>query len=264
MTPDEIQMILEAVRSGHTAVDDAARQIAGSPILEAGNARLDLDRERRKGIPEVVYCESKLQEDLTAIMRALYGRLGLAFGTRCSAEQAAEVTEALDDRSAASYDPVSRTLRIGEPMPHFTSAVTAVIAAGTSDRRVAEEAAVTLETFGAPVDRIYDVGVAGLHRLLSQSGRIEQAAVLIVVAGMEGALPSVVGGLFPQPLIAVPTSVGYGSSLNGFTPLLAMLGSCASGVTVVNIDNGFGAAVGALSILRTIERYTASRGEDRA
>jgi NCAIR mutase (PurE)-related protein len=264
MTPDEIRIIVEALRNGVARPGDFPVGPADSPgYLEIGNARLDLDRQRRKGMPEVVYCESKLPDDLVSIMRTLYERTGLAYGTRCSPEQAAAVIEALEDSSIADYDPVSRTLRLGAPMPAFTTALTAVIVAGTSDRPVAEEACRTLETFGAPVDRIYDVGVAGLHRLLSQMERISSAAVLIVVAGMEGALPGVVGGLCSQPLVAVPTSVGYGTSMGGFTPLFAMLSSCASGMTVVNIDNGFGAAAAALSILRAIERYTRDESVER-
>ena len=165
-------------------------------------------------------------------------------------DTAREVLEIIGD---GEYDALSQTMRIGASKHAFTTLRTGVIAAGTSDRSVAEEACRTLETFGAPVDRIYDVGVAGIHRLLSHSEAIASASVLIVVAGMEGALPSVVAGMSKQPVIAVPTSVGSGVALGGLTALFAMLTSCAGGVTVVNIDNGFGAALAALSILHLVE-----------
>lgn len=252
MTHEQIRLVLEAVRNGETSVEQAAeRLLPDESVADAGAARVDTGRTRRRGFPEVIYCASKTPGQIVAIARTLLEAEGLAFGTRCEPDVAGSVTSMLE---GAEYDPLSRTIRAGTPMPPCTGAVTAVIAAGTSDIPVAEEACRTLETFGAPVDRIYDVGVAGLHRLLSQTGRIERAAVLIVVAGMEGALPSVVGGLFPQPLIAVPTSVGYGAALGGITPLMAMLTSCAGAVTVVNIDNGFGAAMAALAILRAIGR----------
>lgn len=252
MTPDEIRLILEAVRSGQTSVDNAtSRLIPSEGFVDLGVAKVDTDRERRRGLPEVIYCASKTAGQIAAIARVLLESNGLAFGTRCDAEAARSV---IDELGQGEYNPLSRTLRIGPPQQPFTSVTTAVIAAGTSDLPVAEEACHTLETFGAPVERIYDVGVAGLHRLLRQQEKIERAGVLIVVAGMEGALPSVIGGLFGQPIIAVPTSVGYGTALGGLTPLFAMLTSCASGITVVNIDNGFGAAMAGLAILRQIGR----------
>ena len=258
MTSEEIRQILEAVRSGETPVERAAeRLVPEDGFIDLGMANVDTDRRRRRGFPEVIYCASKTSEQIAAIARALLDAEGLAFGTRCEREAAERAIAALGE---GEYDPVSRTIVAGTPYPQFTAVTTAVIAAGTSDLPVAEEACRTLETFGAPVDRIYDVGVAGLHRLLSRREQIEQAGVLIVVAGMEGALPSVMGGLFGQPIIAVPTSVGYGAALGGLTPLMAMLTSCASGITVVNIDNGFGAAMAALSILRAIGRTQNSEG----
>jgi len=165
------------------------------------------------------------------------------------AELAARVLDAFPD---ADYNEIARTICVGTPQPKRTDLVTAVVAAGTSDLPVAEEAAVTLETFGAPVERVTDVGVAGVHRLLARRETLERAGVVIVVAGMEGALPSVVGGMTSRPLIAVPTSIGYGAALGGFTPLFGMLTSCASGITVVNIDNGFGAAAAALRIIGAV------------
>lgn len=264
MTPDEILMILNAVAAGTLPAAHAAERLAPRPAgdadagrgyIELGTAKVDTDRSRRRGFPEVIFCESKRAEDVIPIVGTLVEAEGLAFGTRCSPELAAAILAAFP---AGIYDPVARTIRVGEPRPRFTEAVTAVVVAGTSDRPVAEEACDTLETMGAPVERIYDVGVAGIHRLFGARERIERASVLIVVAGMEGALPSVVGGLFRQPMIAVPTSIGYGAALGGLTPLLGMLTSCASGITVVNIDNGFGAAMAALSILRAIEAARAS------
>jgi NCAIR mutase (PurE)-related protein len=256
MTPEELRMILDAVRSGAASIEHAAERIGNRRgYIDHGIARVDIDRERRRGAPEVIYCASKRADEVVTIVRTLLEIHGLAFGTRCAPELAEAV---LGEMEGGEYDPVARTIRFGRPRPQRTTVTTAVIAAGTSDRPVAEEACVTLETFGAPVERIYDVGVAGLHRLLDQRDAIGRAGVLIVCAGMEGALPSVVGGLFHQPIIAVPTSVGYGAALSGFTPLFSMLTSCASGITVVNIDNGFGAAMAALSILNTIE---AERGK---
>ena len=206
----------------------------------------------------MIYCASKTPAQISSIVRALLDAHGLAFGTRCAPEAAEEV---IGSMGGGSYDPLARTIRFGAPYPLREGMSVGVIAAGTSDLPVAEEAASTLETFGALAERIYDVGVAGLHRLLGARGRIDGVDVLIVVAGMEGALPSVVGGLTRQPLIAVPTSVGYGTALGGFAALFGMLTSCASGITVVNIDNGFGAAMAALSILGAIEANAGARGD---
>lgn len=261
MTPDEVLLILEAVRSGETSLDRAAERLlarngAGDAgFVDLGIARVDTDRRRRRGFPEVIYCASKTPAQIAAIARTLMETEGLAYGTRCDADAARQVIEQL---GGGDYDALSRTFRAGEPLPLFTEVRTAVIAAGTSDLPVAEEICRTLETFGAPFERVYDVGVAGLHRLLDRREQIESAGVLIVVAGMEGALPSVVGGLFRGPIIAVPTSVGYGTAMGGFTALFAMLTSCASGITVVNIDNGFGAAMAALTIVQAIEKGVSS------
>ncbi len=252
MTPEEIRLIIEAVRAGAFSPQGNPRSGGrDTGYLSVGQAiKLDTDRQRRRGFPEVIYCESKTAEEIAASMKGLFRQHGLAFGTRCPRETA---ERALDILGHGRYDPVSRTLTVGAALPRRTTVETAVIAAGTSDRPVAEEACMTLDVLGAPVARIYDVGVAGLHRLLAQAPAIEKAGILIVVAGMEGALPSVVGGLFRQPLIAVPTSVGYGAAMGGFAALLGMLTSCAGGITVVNIDNGFGAAMAALTIIQAIE-----------
>jgi hypothetical protein len=219
------------------------------PPLEAdlGFARLDLDRLRRRGIPEVIFGSGKTAAQLAVILARLNEDGQNAFATRVTPEQAEAVRREIPD---AVYEPVSRTLtRDVAPLPRLRGKV-AILCAGTADIPVAEEAAVTAARMGARVERVYDVGVAGLHRLLHRLPVFADARAVIVVAGMEGALPSVVAGLIDKPVIAVPTSVGYGAALNGLTALLAMTTSCASGVTVVNIDNGFGAGVAAAMINR--------------
>ncbi len=210
-------------------------------------AKPDYDRQRRLGMPEVIYGAGKTATQIAAIMRALNGAGQNAFATRITVQQADEVRVELPE---VQYHAEARILTCDVvPLPERIGRV-AVLCAGTSDLSVAEEAAVTAERLGAEVNRIYDVGVAGLHRLLSRMDQFVTARALIVVAGMEGALPSVVGGLTDRPVIAVPTSVGYGASFQGVTALLGMLNSCAAGVTVVNIDNGFGAGVAAARINR--------------
>ena len=214
-------------------------------------ARLDFGRERRTGFGETVYGAGKTPEQLSKIFAAFRAKRLPALATRVSAEQAAAVAERISD---VSYDAPSRTLvgawRTRRKAPTLDGTV-AVLAAGTADLPVAEEAAKTVEFFGAGVRRLYDVGIAGLHRLLDVIGDVRRADVVIAAAGMEGALPSVVAGLVSAPVIALPTSVGYGCGAGGVAAALAMLSSCAEGVTVVNIDNGFGAAVAACRILRT-------------
>lgn len=250
MMPDELRATLETLQAGNLSVDEAVARLGELGYADLGDVKHDTDRRRRCGFAEVIYCASKTAPQVTSMVRSLLEQEGRAFGTRCAPEVAQEV---ISEIGSGVYDPRSRTLCFGDPYPQFTERRTAILAAGTSDIPVAEEAAITLEMFGAPAMRVYDVGVAGLHRLLTQRKVVADAGVLIVVAGMEGALPSVVGGLFAQPLIAVPTSVGYGSALGGFTALFAMLSSCASGITVSNIDNGFGAAMAALSILKMVD-----------
>lgn len=251
MNSQYLHALLTKVRSGELSPESAAEQLSiPNGFVETDGAVVDVDRDRRCGIPEVIYCESKSPAQIASVARVLLDRHNLAFGTRCSPEQAEAIAREFPE---AEYHEAGRTIRIGIPQPNRTDLVTAVVAAGTSDLPVAEEAATTLETFGAPVERIGDVGVAGVHRLLARRHTLERAGVVIVVAGMEGALPSVVGGITRCPLIAVPTSVGYGAALGGLTPLFGMLTSCASGITVVNIDNGFGAAAAALRILDAVE-----------
>jgi len=214
---------------------------------DVGFARVDIDRAARTGDPEVVYGEGKTPEQLVTLLRTLHAshRDRAVLATRICDAARAHVAAELPD---ARIDDTARTVSLG-PLPAPTGTV-AVVSAGTSDGPVAREAAVTAAVHGAGVDVISDVGVAGLHRLLSVRDRLEAADCLVVVAGMEGALPSVVGGLTGVPLVAVPTSVGYGASLGGVAALLAMLNSCAPGVTVVNIDNGYGAGVFAARVAR--------------
>jgi NCAIR mutase (PurE)-related protein len=220
-------------------------------IADLGFARVDVDRAARTGDPEVVYGAGKTPDQVVAILRALHEKHPdrAVLATRLAPEAMDVVSRALPD---AAVDLVARAVTLG-PLPEPRGSV-AVVSAGTSDAPVAAEAALTIAVHGARVDRIQDVGVAGLHRLLAVRDRIEEADCLVVIAGMEGALPSVVGGLSGVPLVAVPTSVGYGASLGGVAAMLAMLNSCAPGVTVVNIDNGYGAGVHAARVARQSAR----------
>lgn len=210
-------------------------------MFEKNHSTLDPGRLARQGFPEIVYCQSKTAAQVADNLRALAAANGRAFGTRLPADRAAEVLATLPE---AAYDAMSRTILLGEP-PVPGAAPVAVVTAGTSDLPVAAEAAATLAFLGHRVLHFNDIGVAGIHRLHARIDEIRDAAVVIVVAGMEGALPSVVGGLVATPVIAVPTSVGYGAAFEGLAALLGMLNSCASGLVVVNIDNGFGAAMAA-------------------
>ncbi|MCR5251358.1 MAG: nickel pincer cofactor biosynthesis protein LarB [Lachnospiraceae bacterium] len=218
----------------------------GQGYNDMGFAKLDTDRERRTGFPEVIFCQGKADEHLLKIYKACVEAEGKAFGTRASKEQFELIRKELP---AAEYDPLSRILKIEGKKEEGRGRV-AVCCAGTADLPVAEEAAQTAEYFGAAVDRIFDVGVSGLHRLLAQEERLQSANCVVAVAGMEGALASVIGGLVHNPVIAVPTSVGYGASFGGVSALLTMVNSCANGVAVVNIDNGYGAGYLATQINR--------------
>jgi pyridinium-3,5-biscarboxylic acid mononucleotide synthase len=238
MDEQKLRRLLAAVSRGETPVDDAVRRLKGAPFERLGDvATLDTHRTLRVGMPEVVLAEAKTAAQIATIARRL-ARKGPLLVTRLAPEKAAPARRAV---RGSSYDPVSRTLRKGR-MDLPAQGPVAVCCAGTSDVPVCEEAAVTLDVMGVEVIRIYDVGVAGLHRLLARRDDLERARAVIVAAGMEGALPSVVGGLVGRPVIGVPTSVGYGASLGGLAPLFTMLNSCAPNVTVVNVDNGFGAA----------------------
>lgn len=223
-------------------------------VINLGFARIDSSRRVRCGRPEVIFGEGKTAGEIAHIATVIYEREGIALATRVSVDQAAQVLSLLPQ---ANYHARARCLTLGQAVPSGSTHSVGVLCAGTSDLPVAEEAAITLESIGRKVDRIHDVGVAGVHRLLGEIDRVRSCSVLIVVAGMEGALPSVVAGLVDLPVIAVPTSVGYGASFGGLAALLGMVNSCASGVTVTNIDNGFGAACAADAILRLTERISA-------
>lgn len=217
---------------------------------EMGFAKLDTDREERTGFPEVVFCQGKTDEHLLGIYKKLLEKDGRVFGTRATKEQFEMIKRELP---AAEYDPVSKILKIipgGEPEVNESEDYIVVATGGTADIPVAEEAAQTAEYFGARVVRVYDVGVSGIERVLSKKDVLRGACCVITVAGMEGALASVIGGLVQNPVIAVPTSVGYGANLGGISALLTMINSCANGITVVNIDNGYGAGYTATQIYR--------------
>lgn len=246
MTPGEIRALLEDVACGTLPAESAAQHLASIGYEDLGFARVDHQRVTRQGFPEVIYGASKTPQQIAAIARALLTAGSNVLCTRTSEDALDAVRREADD---ARYSAVARVITIVRHVPKKLGRV-GILCAGTSDLPVAEEAAVCAEFLGAEVERIHDVGVAGLHRLLSTHQALKNLDVAIVVAGMEGALPSVVGGLVAVPVIAVPTSVGYGASFGGIAALLAMLNSCASGVTVVNIDNGFGAAAAAHRILR--------------
>jgi pyridinium-3,5-biscarboxylic acid mononucleotide synthase len=239
MDPDRLRDLLEAVAARGVTVDQAVSELRELPFRSLGFANADTHRHLRTGFPEVVLGEGKTPEQIAAILVELAKGGSTVLATRVSAAAAAIVQAAVP---GARYLPVPRAIVVG-PMPAADKGRGAivVVSAGTADIPVAEEAALTAEVAGNRVERVFDVGVAGLHRLLAHRELIQQAEIAIVVAGMEGALPSVVAGLFARPVIAVPTSVGYGASLGGIAALLAMLTSCAAGVSVVNIDNGFGA-----------------------
>jgi NCAIR mutase (PurE)-related protein len=242
MNVDSLREILEGVRSGAVEVDAALSILRDLPYEDLGFARLDHHRALRQGVPEVVFCPGKTTEQVVAIVEKLAARNRRVMATRASPEVFVTVKGAFP--SAKYYQP-ARIIAVeaGEapPAPSEDEPYVLVVSGGTSDMPVAEEAAVTAELLGSQVERLYDVGVAGLHRLLDHRQELFGAKVNVVVAGMEGALASVVGGLVANPVIAVPTSVGYGASFEGLAALLAMLNSCAPGVAVVNIDNGFGA-----------------------
>ena len=242
MDKRELETLLAEVATGNVAPADALARIQAAPVAHMGYAELDLARGVRQGAGEVIYGEGKTAEQVAGIIDALVGAgQPRVLATRMSPEKAERACELVTCGIGLAYYEVPRLLVAGG-LPEPTGAGTVVVAsAGTSDLPVAEEAALTAEFLGNRVERVWDVGVAGLHRLLAHAEQLARARVVIAVAGMEGALASVVGGLVSCPVIAVPTSVGYGASLGGMAALLSMLNSCASGVSVVNIDNGFGA-----------------------
>jgi pyridinium-3,5-biscarboxylic acid mononucleotide synthase len=252
MDPERLRALLGDVAGGRVDVEAALRELRELPFRDLGFARVDTHRHLRTGHAEVVLGQGKSADQIAAILGEL-GRGGsAALATRVAPEAAAVIMAALAAAGLpARHVPVARAVVVGAPpRPDPSRGTAAVLSAGTADIPVAEEAALTAELDGIVVQRIFDVGIAGIHRLLAQRAAVEQAAVVIVVAGMEGALPSVVAGLFARPVIAVPTSVGYGANLGGVAALLSMLNSCASGVAVVNIDNGFGAGRLASMLIR--------------
>ena len=244
-----LQQILESVKAGSMTVEDAENILKKESYGEMEYAKLDLSRKERTGFAEVIYCSGKADEHLLKIFERLYKEDGEVFGTRASKEQFEMVRKYFPE---TEYDPVSRIIKIEKKEKERIGRI-AVCCAGTADIPVAEEAAQTAEYFGTNVDRIFDVGVSGMHRLFSRLDTIQSANCIVAVAGMEGALASVMGGLVSRPVIAVPTSVGYGASLNGLSALLTMINSCANGVAVVNIDNGYGAGYLATQINRLAE-----------
>ncbi len=239
-----LKLLFDSVRDGSVSVDDAVARCRDLPFEDLGFAKVDHHRALRNGAPEVILCEGKTASEVVAISEAIVGAGSNLFATRAAPQVAEAVAQALPD---ARYNERARTVSLTQQPVDSRDGIL-IVSAGTSDLPVAEEAFETATMMGNAVDRLYDVGVAGIHRLLSHTPQLTEANVVVVVAGMEGALPSVVGGLVAAPVIAVPTSVGYGASLNGIAALLGMLNSCASGVTVVNIDNGFGAGYAAARI----------------
>ncbi|MFO0671135.1 MAG: nickel pincer cofactor biosynthesis protein LarB [Polyangiaceae bacterium] len=244
----KLQDLLSRVKSGHLDVEGAVRELKDLPFVDLGYAMVDHHRALRQGVPEVILGQGKSALQIAGIARELARSGQNVLVTRVEADKAAAVCA---DVPGFRYLEMPRLLVLEQAeIPALTTVPVALVSAGTSDLPVAEECGETLRLLGVPVERVYDVGVAGIHRLLHRREALDRASVVIVVAGMEGALPSVVGGLVRAPVIAVPTSIGYGAALDGFTALLCMLTSCASGITVVNIDNGFGAAFAAARILR--------------
>lgn len=244
----DVRTLLLQVKNGEMDLKEAERQLRDLPYEDLGYAKLDHHRELRSGFGETVFCQGKPDEYLAEIYRHLWERDGAVLGTRASREQYELVRRIVPD---VTYDPVSRILKAEKPEKQKPrTGLVAVCTGGTADIPVAEEAAQTAEYLGCQVDRIYDVGVAGIHRLLAQRRRLEQANCIVAVAGMEGALGTAVAGLAQCPVIAVPTSVGYGASFHGLSALLTMINSCANGISVVNIDNGYGAGYIATQINR--------------
>ena len=242
--------ILENVKNGKMPIDEAEAYFSQAPYEELGYAKLDMHREIRSGFQEVVFCSGKADEHLVSIYTKLLDKNGSVFGTRASQKQYELIKNVISD---VEYDPISKILKV-ERNPKEKIGKIAVCCAGTADIPVAEEASQTAEYFGCNVERFYDVGVSGLHRLLSKIELIQKANCVIAIAGMEGALASVIGGMVSNPVIAVPTSIGYGASFGGLSALLTMLNSCANGVSVVNIDNGYGAGYIATQINRLAEK----------
>ena len=239
MDKQSLKKLLNNVKDEKLSIDDALEKLTMQPFTDLGYAKIDNNRELRNGYPEVIYCEGKTTEQVVGIIENMLLKNKNILATRANEGMYNKVLSVCKD---AKFNKLARTITIEKSNEKISDSYIAIVTAGTSDIPVAEEAAVTCEIFGNKVERVYDVGVAGIHRLFNKIDILRGAKVLIVIAGMEGALASVVGGLVDKPIIAVPTSVGYGAHFNGLAPLLTMLNSCASGISVVNIDNGFGAA----------------------
>lgn len=242
----EAREVLEKVKNGEVSIEEAEGYFRRKPFEEMGYAKIDTHRKLRSGFAEVIFCSGKTNEHLFKIFERLYQEDGEVFGTRASQEQYEFIKKRYPQ---VEYDTISRIIKIEKKDKKRVGKI-AVCTAGTADISVAEEAAQTAEYFGTNVERIYDVGVSGIHRLFSRLDVIQSANCVVAVAGMEGALASVLGGLVDKPVIAVPTSVGYGANMNGLSALLTMINSCANGISVVNIDNGYGAGYIATQINR--------------
>ncbi len=242
MNKSDVKKLLEAVKDNEVGIEEAIKKIEELPFTDLGFAKIDNHREIRVGYPEVIYCAGKTVDQVKKIVEFMLTQGNNILATRANEEMYHAVKEICED---AKYNPLGRTITIRMREESLTDSYIAIVAAGTSDLPIVEEAAETAGIFGNRVEKVVDVGVAGIHRLFAKLDIIRGAKVVIVVAGMEGALASVIGGLVDKPIIAVPTSVGYGANLGGISALLSMLNSCASGVSVVNIDNGFGAAYSA-------------------
>ncbi len=248
MTDHAIRALLQKVQKGETDIESALRELRAWPFEDLGFAKVDHHRALRRGFPEVVFCQGKTESQVAQIVQSLAARSEVVLATRATRGQFEAVQAVVP---TAVYHETARIIQVGEaPPPDQRHGTVLVLTAGTADIPVAQEALVTLAAAGVHGEPLFDVGVAGIHRLLHHRERLEAARVLVVVAGMEGALASVVAGLVDKPVIAVPTSVGYGASFEGLAALLAMLNACASGVTVVNIDNGFGAGYSAAMLAR--------------
>lgn len=240
---NRLRTLLGQLQSGDVGIEDALNRLRDLPFEDLGFARVDHHRVLRRGLPETVYCQGKTPEQVAAIVERLAAHAEPVLATHAGQEAFEAVNAAVP---SATYHPLSRVITVGEmPAVPAEAPYVLVVTAGTADLPVAEEAALTARACGSRVECLSDVGVAGLHRLLDARSMLQEANVIVVVAGMEGALPSVIGGLVPSPIIAVPTSVGYGASFGGLAALLGMLNSCSPGITVVNIDNGYGAGYSA-------------------
>jgi pyridinium-3,5-biscarboxylic acid mononucleotide synthase len=249
MNAKEVEKLLTEVKNGDTSIEKALEVLKNFPYTDLGFARIDHHREMRTGYPEIIYCAGKSVEQVREIFRVMSEKENNVIGTRANQEMYESVKSI---SSKAVFYPMARIISLQNKKPDIPDSRIAIITAGTSDMPVAEEAAITAELLGNNVLRIYDAGVAGIHRLVDKLPEIRKCRVVIVIAGMEGALASVVGGLVDKPVIAVPTSIGYGANFGGISALLAMLTSCSTGVTVVNIDNGFGAGFAASMINKII------------